>query len=341
MKKIILITQCFLFFSFSYGQVPSSCIVPTELYNAYKADVRHLTIQRLNQINSTYKDSIIVPQIYQDTVWQGLAAIFNLTTIPERDSVFEIYCIHQYPNAASVCYGILVQVDTSYNWTTQWQNLQTVTGYSVLDNLLITYGFTINNYNLWNTATLTTTQEINMANLRDSLLTLDGIIAVNIYLTPGQGNQISYSSNGINQIYCFNLGFGDCPSGCLAHYIWGFKIHPGCSVEYTGAINQNYFGEQFPYPINCSYLNVENIQKQNSEFVVLYPNPTTEFLNVNTTSTQIVDFKICDISGRTLKVGTLTKETIVSLKDFSEGLYFIDFVDKANDLRKTIKIINN
>jgi hypothetical protein len=337
MKKIILTTQCFLILVICNSQVPSSCAVPNALLTNYKTDVRHLTIQRLIQINSPYKDSIAIPQIYQDSIWQGLSAIYNVNSILESDTVFDLFCIHTYPNSYSTCHGLRVSVNSAFSWTTQWQNLQIVTGYSALDNLMTTYGFTITNYYSWNLAIITTTQEINMEAFKDSLLTLDGIVAVNPSVAAGAGDYLTYNSDGINKDINFVMGFDDCPSGCMAHYTWKFRVYQDCSVEYLGAIDINPYNTPFPVPLNCNISNIENPTNQKLDFVTVFPNPTYDYLNIN--STQIVDFKICDISGRSLKIGTVTKETIVSLTDLSEGLYFIDFVDKANDLRKTIKII--
>ena len=122
MKKLLLFILLAVCIQTTKAQIPSSCMVPFALQTHYDADVKHLALKRIYYQNSPYKDSITVPQNYQDTIWQGLAAIFNLTSVIQRDSVFDKYCIHQ-DVSYFVNHQIYVGVDLAYSWTQQWQNL--------------------------------------------------------------------------------------------------------------------------------------------------------------------------------------------------------------------------
>jgi hypothetical protein len=79
---------------FLHAQVPSNCDVSPILQYYYDRDVKHLALTTIYERQSPAMDSIIIPQVYQDTIWKAMAAVFNLADSPARDTVFEIYCIH-------------------------------------------------------------------------------------------------------------------------------------------------------------------------------------------------------------------------------------------------------
>ena len=115
--------------------------IPIQLLEAYEYDVSQLAIKRIHEINSPYQDSISIPSVIKDTIWEGLNAIYNSFSIPERDSIFDIYCIHDYNCYAEPVQQVLVSVDTQYSWTNSWQNGETQTGYKELDEFLSKYYF--------------------------------------------------------------------------------------------------------------------------------------------------------------------------------------------------------
>jgi len=344
MKFFLLTIITLLILTNSYGQIlPSNCAVTPGLYNAYKDDVRALTIERINQINSIYKDSIVVPQNYRDTIWQGLAAINNVTSLSERDSVFNLYCIHQFPGF-NTSYQIAVKVDTSYSWTLQWRNLQTITGYNDLDKLITTYGFTIIQFqSLGNYACLNTNQELNIQALCDSLKNLNGIIwATTNNGYAGTGNYITYTSNGLTQNYNFTLGYGDCPSGCTAYYTWKFKVYQGCNVAFDGVVIYNPGNESFPPPsINCNYDVLDHSEEEIYGFIVeLFPNPTSTTITISiplqSTNSEL---SIMNIQGQLLLKQALTQgKAVVDVSSFSKGMYFIKVSgDRGVAVKKFLK----
>ena len=93
--------------------------------------------------------------------------------------------------------GVMVSVDTAYSWTAQWANLITTTGYTELDNLMATYGFTISYYSSsTDVAILNTNQVINIYPLCDSIETFDGVICADPNIYFGDGNRINYNKIG-------------------------------------------------------------------------------------------------------------------------------------------------
>lgn len=330
--KALFITLIFIISYSIKAQIPSNCIIPTALQNNYDADVKHLALERIFNQNSSYKDSIDVAYSYQDTIWQGLSAIFNLTSVLQRDSVFDKYCIHQEASYF-IYHSIYVAVDTSNSWTQQWQNLNITTGITVLDNLLSTYGFIVTNFtNLSsiNYATLTTTQNINVIPLCDSLETFTGVTYSEPKPPIGDGNDIFYNKQGNDRFYSFSLGLGDCPSGCTGSYTYNFKVYDDCSVDYLGVVENIGFGDELPIPINCNITTGVDNKKENTT-ISIYPNPVYDNLNF---SKSLKNINVYNVLGELM----LYKEefsTSISTSKLVEGVYFI----KCNE--GTMKFIVN
>ncbi len=255
------------------AQVPSSCNLPPALYIAYQDEVPYIALRRIYQINSHYKDSILIPQHYQDSIWDGLAAIYNAASIPERDSVFDIYCIHQYigiryhfPNT------IRINIDTTYSWTSYWRNLQISTGYFQLDSFLSFYGFdsVIVYYSHDNSVKLSTTKKINLEALSIHLASYDGIYWAEPESTIGDGNRILFSTDGLHKVFSFFVRWGDCLAGCVFRYGWHFSVTQDCSVQFDSIESGIGVSTALPLPVNCNlstsitdscgYINNPNIQ---------------------------------------------------------------------------------
>lgn len=337
MKNLLLFILIIVCIQTTKAQIPSSCIVSPALQTHYDADVKHLALKRIFTQNSPYKDSIRVPQNYQDTIWQGLAAVFNLTSVIQRDSVFDKYCIHQ-DVSYFVNHSIYVGVDLSYGWTQQWQNLNTTTGIISLDNLLSTYGFTVTGFYTFgsNYAVLTTSQNINVQPVCDSILTFGGVLYSEPNSLVGDGNKITYTKYGSDRFYDFTVGYGDCPAGCTGQHTFKFKVYDNCSVDYLGTFDV-FDPMGIPSPTNCNI--TTNVEKKEPANFKIYPNPAEDIISVE--ANKLVDgvYTIFNIFGQVLKTGEFTKEIKISLKDLSTGVYFIRIENYSNNEFENYRII--
>ena len=330
-------------FNIIQAQVPSDCTIPQSLANEYNRDIKQLVANRLFQFQSPDTALVRIPQEYIDTISEGLAAIFNATSIPERDTVFNLYCVHNNNGWHGEYDGFLIEVDTSYSWTQAWQNLNTITGNSFMDTVLTRYHLTITNFYNWtigNYALLSTDSSWNIFALMDSLEMTAGVISTEPNSIIGAAGTISYSTIGNIRYFNFYFGFGDCPSGCTSYRMWKFKVNPDCSVDYLGfdAGGQ----DQFPTPINCNTFTsvVENnIQKANC---FIFPNPSNgkfQFavngLGVGKTPT----LEIYNMQGKIIYQSTITNpKSEIDLSNQTNGIYFVKIYDGQTILTKTIVI---
>lgn len=234
MKKIFSLFAIFaIFIEWNYCQELPTDSIPKELFAAYEFDVHQLAVTRIHSTNSPYKDSIVVSKAVMDTLWQGLLAIYKAFDIPERDSVFDVYCIHNRNSGfwATKCKQYIdIKVDTGYSWTANWRNMNMQTGITDLDTILSTYGFEIEGFvNQINTGLFRTNQYLNIPALLDTLKKFDGIIDAIISESYGDGNKIRYSKNDFQQ-FKFVLAWGDCKLGCYCDITWAFNVEDYSNV---------------------------------------------------------------------------------------------------------------
>ena len=305
------------------SQLPSDCAVPEILKGHYETDVKDLALKWLYSTKSPDTASIDIPQWSQDTVWSGLAAIFNRIDQTEIDSVFNKHCIHTSPSNSIIYLQLMVMVDTTFGWTINWMNMQTTTGIASLDSLLSQYGFKITGFYHWmdhtfHVAILTTDQLLNVTPLCSALKSYDGISEASPDYMMGDGNYIQFDQEENVKYFTFSLAWGDCPSGCTSHHNWKFKVFPDCSVEFTG-IENNIIDNYYPEPVNCNIAKSSEIPDLIQPVIGdPYPNPAGEMVIIpfsNRNKDQKV-LMVFDITGRLIRT--------ISLPDLSEGNIFWD-----------------
>ena len=72
-----------------------------------------------------------------------------------------------------------------------------------------------------------------------------------------------------------------------------------------------------------------------TENVAVYPNPTTEFINIEFTGT--FQYELVAINGDILFAGSATDKEVLGLKDFADGVYFINVNNET--ATTTIKVV--
>jgi len=340
MKKLIMFFMALISVQFLNAQIPSSCDVSPILQNYYDPDVKHLALTRIYDQQSPAMDSIIIPQNYQDTIWEAMAAIFNLTDFPAKDSIFDMYCIHQY-GSLYLFYNIGVKLEPTCTWSQNWHNLITTTGVPALDTLLSTYGFTVTEYlEAIDVVILTTNQSINVRPVCDSIETFSGVIYAHPDSYIGDGDKINYSKTGTNRFLDFVIGYGDCMSGCTGSLTFKFQVYEDCSVQYFGSIFHPASGYSFPPPVNCNItMGLENV-KNNAGFRI-FPNPVDNILNIQTYKTAIINFSVINSLGRIVKTGQILKEAAIKMDNLPAGIYFLHSNDIQNQKSFSVKFIKN
>lgn len=337
MKTLVNVILFSLLTSVGFSQVQSSCEKSWGLENYYEREVAFFAFERMYETNSPDTNKIIIPQVYQDSIWRGLSAIYNAFSIEQRDSVFDIYCLHNTIRFGTPIYpAIIVELDTTFEWTNNWMNGEIITGYEDLDSFINEYNYSIEFvYENLNKVVINTDFILNPNPFMDSLIFFDGISIAFPSVVTSDGNKIEYSILGDEQFFDFTLAWGDCLSGCTTKHKWSFKVnYSTCVVEYLGLNTNNNGG--FPNPANCNITAVEHLEENISQ-ISIYPNPSSNFLNISCEN--IINIEISN-GQRILEQKQFNKQKLVKLDltNLKSGLYIIKVnTEKELFVRKFIK----
>lgn len=339
MHKFTLFVLALLFSLSLTAQTPSSCDIPEELQDAYDQDVKSLAIKRMQTFNSPDFNKIEIPQIWQDSIFEGLAAIYNANSIPQRDSIFNMYCVHDV-FGSPISFGFLVGVTAGSPMATAWEAGITLTGNTYLDSILTKYNFEVTGYiSGIHVGILQTDQILNLYALGNDL-------AANIpeiqygepdFLIGGAG-RINYEvdQNG-NRLYGFRFEWNDCFDGCDNAYIWNYRVKSDCSVEFLGIEQFGFFGiEALPDPVNCMLTDVEDpIEEQ--EKISIFPNPTSDIIVVKNAPAN-AQWRLFSTNGALSQTGQLDQMEI-DLSHLPKGMYFLQLLSAKGELISSTKLI--
>jgi len=100
--------------------------------------------------------------------------------------------------------------------------------------------------------------------------------------------------------------------------------------------NGTNISSNIPIQLNCATLSNETINKEQN--LMIYPNPTKRFLNINSKSI-IQSIEIVDLNGRTvLKSQENSNEVTLNTENFATGMYLLKVTtEKGNSIQKIIK----
>jgi hypothetical protein len=314
MKRLLF---CILFFFFpghTFAQVPSTCIASPRLLSSYSDDVKYLALTRLYKIASADTAEI-----------EGLAAIRNVDSLVQGDSIFRSYCIHQYRKY----YSLMVQVDTAYAWTHQWASLNTITGIRSLDSLTRRHHFSVTHFYSWgspgNFAILTTDHILNLKVFSDSLLLFPGIIQVQLDNLIGDGSRLTYTTDS-ERTYIFSLAWGDCPAGCTNFKDWTYKVDNNCNVTLLPVVQSVTNG--WAVPVNCDRPQTGIAAPGPAFEINVYPNPAKDLLNLSIKGGQgVYRYSVIDLYGRMLSSGETKNCSVISMKNFPAGILLLKIYD--------------
>lgn len=335
MKKILPVIILLIMSINLMSQVQSSCERTWYFDALYKRDVAYLTLLRLREINSPDTNQIYMPYQYQDSIWKGISAIFNAESIPERDSVFKIYCVHNNPvYGTPLAPRVTVILDTSYNWTNNWLNSNMITDYTELNNFINEYEYRIFSASPnSNRVVIESLKPINPSPIADSLIAFEGIVDAYSEVFISNGESIEYDIIGDEQYYKFSLAWGDCLSGCIYHHTWSFKVNLSeCSVEYLGL--QSNKDDSFPEPKNCE---ITSISIPKDETCTIFPNPA--FNEITVVGEEINYLSIYDLKGNLIiDQKNIGNKLVVNVSDLTSGIYVIKiYTDNSLIVKKIVK----
>ena len=337
MKHWILIAGLLLPLKSAFSQCPTDSILRVK----YDRDVKDLALRRIRLFKHPDTMKIDIPQIWQDSIWNGLAALFHSQGIPERDTVFDIYCIHHLSQWESAINRYLYIKPTTA-WTYDSLSLQIRSGNPVIDSLLAQAGILYESSLLSSIIRGKCTRIINVRVVCDSLEQFQEVVYAEPQPVVGDGNRIRYNTLNDEQHFEFQLGWGDCLSGCIYRRIWKFKAKENCVAEYSGRVDFIGTDNFFPAPVNCNITtDLEEIRLFDKLVVTAFPNPFQDKIQISTKQAGGTVVRLIDLSGREVQVNRFFGEISLDTSALPPGLYVLQVVSgQRNAIYKVVKSVH-
>lgn len=309
----------------------AQCTKSELLYQYYEWEIKNIALLRIEAFDHPDKDKVEIPEVWQDTVWEALSAVFNATDIPERDSIFDIFCIHHGSGQhAAIQSGMYVKLDTAFAWVKHWGNQEKITGNTFVDSIMAPIDFEIDNFffNFFQVVKIDFSQPINQKALARILDTIPGVVYAEQDQTIGDGGWILYDmQDGIRQI-SFSAGLGDCQAGCLYRIFWGFDIYPDCNVVFTG--RQGMLNPVFQlYHQNCNITSDEETVPYPETNHFWVPNPFNNQLRITFENDlqPASRITVCDVTGRIVyENNQIYPGMQINTTSWHSGIYSVKYV---------------
>jgi hypothetical protein len=312
------------------GQVVNSaCLAHDSILKKYKRDADELTLDRTNLNQTTFKDSVRLDPVMEQSYLRLLMAVYNATALPARDTVVTQLKIHRTARDLNT---VTFRADTGLTWVKNIKNNISPSGYASVDYLIAKYSLKKFNYTnfLQGTCLLTlkTDTNCNILELAKRFDTIPVIWSANQAALYIDGNWMVDSLAQSYTQLIYSYGWDDCFNGCMQRRFWRFRIYNDCSVEYV-----NSFGSTLPL-VGI----VEN--KLESNKVKVVPNPFSDkisliFEDENVRNPAVTLFNTL---GQRIYFHNLEgQEKELSLNFLPSGVYFIRVSTEA--VQKTFRII--
>jgi len=279
-----------------------------------------------------FADSAIMNEIFM-----GMNAIFQAEDIAEVDTVFNIYCINSnYFSYDSTFYNSMqfeFQLDTAVAWTENWINGSNMSGDSTIDSTLANIDYYT--FSLLGITLMQLNTAANYAYLEQFFSMQPGILEVTFQPSfIGSGSFITYSLVDNIKYYDFQLGWGDCPSGCINRRTFSFSVDESCLVTFLEASGNNLiqtFPSQDAPVINCNLSNAVPSISNNYKVNVL-GNPFAEKIvfNVVGKGTNKLSYQLKGVDGLTIDKGTVRPINGIDTDHLSNGIYILVIHDDIN-----------
>lgn len=326
MRLIFLILLFFLSTSVKSQIIQSSCVASDSIIEIYKEDATLLTLRRIYLNGDSHKDSVIIPENYIDTVLNAMIAVYNATSIPERDTVIDVFGIIPFYNYGLHMFSL--GADSGLVWMNQLEIGNLNTGFTELDNIITNYNFTQYGYYDWpwwyHSSTFVSNETYNVKALIEPLNLSQQVYYADPDFQIFDGPDMLHiiHSNYVEMRYMRR--WGDCPSGCMYQRTWVFNVYFDCSVEFV----ESYDG---PSP-DASVTDI------NLEHVIVGPNPSKGIITIKGIEGKY-DYDIVDNLGKVIVSSINNESETIDLTSLPNGTYILQIMKGDTNLtRKIIKL---
>jgi hypothetical protein len=208
--------------------------VPEPIRTAYREDAARLA---LHDLQSSGYTGIQIPSEAVQPYYDALVLVYNATALPARDTVVDVYGIHTFGHPGTR--SLLLWLSGTQEWIQRLARREVPTGEPSIDTLLARYSLSLGSANVMHDGdvlvTLGPPEHLNIDALAGLFRGIAGVRFAEPNNLIGDGNDITGSIEGSRVRLEYSIGYGDCPSGCIARRSYHFAVHQDSTVEYLGA----------------------------------------------------------------------------------------------------------
>ncbi|MEX0720596.1 MAG: hypothetical protein WD059_08005 [Balneolaceae bacterium] len=194
-----------------------------------------LAFRDLYSQDSTF---INIPAQAIDFYYNALAVILNSDAGKNQEIIQELR-VFDYRNL----HGIIAQPNSQAPFLEAWKDSVILTGLNEVDNILVENDFAISKIYDWShndertlTFVLDTDTAVNTLRITQLLEETSYFLYAEINGMVGDGGDIIFQKKDMYYEVTFIHSYGDCPSGCIRHDEYSFKLDQNGNVEYMGEI---------------------------------------------------------------------------------------------------------
>lgn len=132
-------------------------------------------------------------------------------------------------------------------------------------------------------------------------------------------------------------------SGNISSALAGFGVALGDSINLkwtVKAYRESHDSLEATAPFNIKFVrfkalsSVESLNLNNK--VKMYPNPVTDYLTVSNATGKILDFQILDLKGQILRVGKVSADNKIDLRELTSGLYIFNVYNENESIHNLL-----
>ncbi len=213
------------------AQLPDSCGGSTLVRRHYENTAKIIALRQMLG-DSALADSVYIPATLYNPILNALAAVYNATQFPERDTVTTCLDIQSSPTPVYP-FSIIVTSDTTNIWARKLYQGAYPSGDPTIDALLVNYQLDLVDSSKFEQFSFTfeTKELLNTLALAALFDSIPGTHAVpNSFI--GGSNNITLDTVAEGTTLTYTVKWGDCPAGCINNRSWTFLIKPDCSVTF-------------------------------------------------------------------------------------------------------------
>jgi len=290
----------------------SNCNAPDSVKVKYQEDADRMALRRVFSDLSNYIDSSTIPGHWSDTIMDALMSVYNVDSIPARDTVFKMFNIHTFTQP--VLNSFYLAADSNLGWMQQIHKNVFPTGVDSFDNLMKKYKLSMLRYYRlpsfhYHIVVFETKGNYNFEVISNHFDSLQGVLYANRYSVAGDGNDIKATMDSTFTDLVFSKGWGDCPTGCMQRRYWKFRAFKDCSVSYLGSYGH--------------LLSTNSVRSTRYPHIHTSPNPFTTEINILDIAPGF-EYKLINSIGQMAMKGSADSNKISGLDGLKAGVYILE-----------------